>query len=503
MNAPPNHRTSVEEVERLYHEFFLHCHDAVFIVDIEEDSILDVNPAACRLLGYPKGELLKLGMREIHPHEIEKVRQFRQQVLDAGTAWTNELSCRTKAEDVVPAEMSAVAITYGGKARLVAFVRDIRRRKQLEAELRRNQEELEEKVRRRTADLKAANHELEELRDRLQQENQYLREEVSEELSLGSVVGRSQALKGVLKQASQVAKTDATVLIHGETGTGKEVIARYIHEHSPRAEGPLIKVNCGGIPRELFESEFFGHIKGAFTGAHNDRAGRFELADGGTLFLDEVGEIPLALQSKLLRVLQESAFERVGEGYPHTVNVRIVAATNRDLRRAAEEERFRQDLFYRLNVFPLDLPPLRERPADIKPLALHFLEHACRRLNCIRPDFSDKDVAILENYDWPGNARELRNVIERAIILTTDGKLDFSPLIPIQSGGCRTAITRGNIVHSYTELKEIEKQTICRVLTETKGKVSGPSGAAERLGLKPTTLRSRLERFGLHPRQFR
>jgi len=251
----------------------------------------------------------------------------------------------------------------------------------------------------------------------LESENAYLQQEVAEAKAFGEIIGQSPSLRHIISQIDVVAPTDATVLILGETGTGKELVAREIHERSRRKDKPLIRVNCASVPRELYESEFFGHAKGAFTGAIRDRAGRFEVADGGTLFLDEIAEVPLELQSKFLRVLQEKRYERVGEDKTRSVDVRIVAATNRDLQEEVEAGRFRGDLFYRLNVFPIQVSPLRERREDIPLLAQHFIDLSVKELQCPQPRLTRSGVAKLQNYDWPGNVRELRNVIERAVIL--------------------------------------------------------------------------------------
>src|SRR5215471_10543375 len=265
--------------------------------------------------------------------------------------------------------------------------------------------------------------ELDRLRKQLELENAYLHEEVKDRLAFGEIVGQSPALHEVLRQIDIVAPTDATVLITGESGTGKELAARAIHELSPRRDRPLVTVNCASIPRELFESEFFGHVKGAFTGAVRDRIGRFQLADRGTIFLDEVGEIPLELQSKLLRVLQEQKVERVGEDRERQLDVRVIAATNHNLKKDCEAGRFRRDLYYRLSVFPIELPPLRQRSEDIGLLAEHFMEVASRRLNCPDVLLTSQALEQLMAYDWPGNIRELHNVIERAVILAQRGPL--------------------------------------------------------------------------------
>ena len=272
--------------------------------------------------------------------------------------------------------------------------------------------------------------EIERLKKQLELENEYLREEVNEAHEFGAVVGSSPALRGIMRQVELVAPTDASVLILGESGTGKELVAREIHDRSDRREGPLIKVNCPSIPRELYESEFFGHVRGAFTGALKDRAGRFEAADGGTLFLDEIGEIPLELQSRLLRVLQEGTYERVGEERTRKVDVRIIAATNRDLKKEAEQGRFREDLYYRLNVFPIDVAPLRKRKEDIGPLAMHFLEAARKKMNRPKARLTTAGLLELQQYDWPGNIRELQNVIERAVITSPARQLRFDLAAP-------------------------------------------------------------------------
>src|SRR6185369_11809203 len=276
--------------------------------------------------------------------------------------------------------------------------------------------------------------EVDALRKRLEQENEYLREEVTHAGAFGELIGQGPALEAVARQIDLVAPTDAAVLILGESGTGKELVAREVHRRSKRAARPLVKVNCAAVPRELYESEFFGHARGAFTGALRDRAGRFELAGGGTLFLDEVGEIPLELQAKLLRVLQEGELERVGEERTRKVDVRVIAATNRDLRAEAEAGRFRQDLYYRLSVFPVELPPLRKRPEDVPLLAEHFLALAARKLGRPKPRLTLAAVRQLQQYGWPGNVRELQHVIERSVITADGGRLsvDLPNAVPVR-----------------------------------------------------------------------
>jgi transcriptional regulator with GAF, ATPase, and Fis domain len=340
------------------------------------------------------------------------------------------------------------------------------------------------------------------LRTQLELERDHLREEVKDALSFGELVGRSAALQRVLQQIQPVAATPASVLILGESGVGKELIARAIHDQSPRRERPLIRVNCASIPRELFESEFFGHVKGAFTGALRDRAGRFHAAEGGTLFLDEVGEIPLELQGKLLRVLQEGTFERVGEDVTRKVDVRIVAATNRDLKAEVSAGRFREDLYYRLSVFPIEVPPLRQRRDDIPLLAEHFLRRISARLKRPAPRLSLAQMQALQRYDWPGNVRELENVLERAVILARGGRPQLDGALPAMRA---PAPARGASSPSASFLREEEwrqreKDNLKAALAAAGGKVYGPGGAAELLGIAPTTLASRLKALGLKAR---
>jgi formate hydrogenlyase transcriptional activator len=303
------------------------------------------------------------------------------------------------------------------------------------------------------------------------------------------IIGNSPALRVVLEQAERVAAADSTVLIQGETGTGKELIAHAVHNASPRSGHSLIKLNCAAIPFDLLESELFGHERGAFTGAIAQKIGRFELADKGTLFLDEVGDIPLALQPKLLRVLQEQEFERLGSGRTHHVDVRLVAATHRDLEQMVKRNQFRSDLYYRLNVFPITLPPLRERRQDIRPLLQHYLEVFSSRMGKRIDTIPDEFVRAFESHSWPGNIRELQNVIERAVILSNDGLLP-NLLRPT----CLDSVV--GFPASRT-LKESERLLILGALEATGWLVGGPYGAAARLGMKRTTLIARMKNHGI------
>ncbi|MEM0927314.1 MAG: sigma 54-interacting transcriptional regulator, partial [Planctomycetota bacterium] len=347
--------------------------------------------------------------------------------------------------------------------------------------------------------------EIDHLKRHLELENEYLREEVASGGAFGEIIGTSPAIRSTTEQIRVVAKTDANVMITGESGTGKELVAREIHRRSDRSDGPMVKVNCAAIPHELFESEFFGHAEGAFTGAMRDRAGRFEAADGGTLFLDEVGEIPIALQSKLLRVLQEGTFERVGEERTRQTNVRIVAATNRNLRSESEAGRFREDLYYRLNVFPIEVAPLRQRRQDVPALAAHFLEASCERMGRPPLSLTKKVAEALKAYDWPGNIRELQNLMERATITAKGTKLQVQlPLtesLAAESLATDSPIDDTGEVHDQvlteSQLRRLERDNILKALEKTNGKVSGPGGAAELLGVKSSTLTSRMKKMNV------
>ena len=342
----------------------------------------------------------------------------------------------------------------------------------------------------------------EQQKARLEAQNAYLLDEIRAEQNFGAIIGGSSGLRKVMQQVQLVAPTDATVLITGESGTGKELVARAIHEQSARCERPLIKLNCSAVPEGLFESEFFGHVKGAFTGALKDKPGRFELADGGTLFLDEIGEVPLAMQAKLLRVLQEQELERLGDTRTRKVNVRVIAASNRNLKKEVDEGRFRQDLFYRLSVFPIEILPLRERREDIAPLVANFIRQSARRMNRPEPQLNKAALDRLGSYDWPGNVRELQNTVERAIILWREGPLTFDlPNLPAGQNTERQPKPAADAaLLTRDELKRRERETIVNALKQTNGKVSGPSGAAKLLAMKPSTLSSRISSLGINRR---
>jgi len=451
----------------------------------------------CRQRGYPpeiadrRQEAIERCLREMTSVSFEEV-------------WTDRKGQRR----FYVRTFAPVADPDGELNHVIGYGQEITELKRAEDELRRAHGELEAEVevrRRAEAELRIALAAVEELRARLEAENEYLQEEIRTEHGLGEILGDSVAMRSVLEAITTVAPTEANVVVTGETGTGKELVARALHEASRRRDKPLIKVNCASIPRELFESEFFGHVKGAFTGALRERAGRFQLADGGTLFLDEIGDIPLSTQSKLLRVLQEGEYERVGEERTRRVDVRIIAATNRDLKTEIADGRFRQDLYYRLNVFPIQVPPLRDRAGDIALLAARFLELIARGLGRPVPKLTAEHLRRLEGYVWPGNVRELRNTIERAVITSRSGALRLDLPGAAASGASsghagaddETPEALGDTVVPDSELRRRERENTIAVLRVAQGKIYGPGGAAELLGLKPTTLAYRIRKMGL------
>jgi PAS domain S-box-containing protein len=458
--------------------------DGIYGVDIEGKATF-VNPACERILEWQADEMIGKNIHDlIHHHHPDGTHYHGQDCpiyaafRDGEVRQVEDEVFWTKTGRAIPVAYTSTPILDSGRlVGAVVVFRDISER--IEAE----------------AQLKQALAEVQALKQRLEAENAYLQETYRIEHNYKAIVGRSRAILQTIKQIDVVAPTDASVLITGESGTGKELIAQAIHQASARAERPFIKVNCASIPHELFESEFFGHIKGAFTGAIQDRVGRFELADGGTLFLDEVGEIPLALQSKLLRVLQEGQFERVGESKTRQVNVRILAATNRDLNTEVNAKRFREDLFFRLNVFPIASYPLRERCEDIPLLAEHFLTMICRKFNRAKLVFSQADMQAMQAYDWPGNIRELVNVIERGVILAQKDKFVLELPSHAHAGALITP------AHSHLPAQtwpEIERQALIAALMACRGKIFGEDGAAARLGLKPTTLTSKLAKHQIN-----
>lgn len=481
------------------------AHEELVNLQLEQQLILDAagegiygldadgnitfgNAASSEILGWQVEDTLNKKAHDVHHHSHADGSPYPREECPIYAALTdgeihrvdNEVFWHTSGKPV-PVEYTSTPIIKDGKPNgAVVVFRDVTNRKRIE----RQREEA-------YAEIKA-------LKEQLEQERDYLRDEIDVSTNFGEIIGQSTALKRTLAKVEAVASTSAGVLILGESGVGKEMIARAIHYKSDRSDKPLIKVNCASIPKDLFESEFFGHVRGAFTGAHKDRIGRMQLANGGTLFLDEVGEIPMALQGKLLRALQEQEFERVGDDQTTKVDVRVIAATNRDLEEEVAAGRFREDLYYRISVFPVELPPLRNRVADIVPLAIHFLDLICTELGRDPLALSKQHAVMLQKQYWPGNVRELRNVIERAVILTKGARLRLDLAIGSATKLAAT-IESDETVQFLTEVefREKEKQNLVAALRVANWRVWGPDGAAALLGIRPSTLSYRMNAFGI------
>jgi formate hydrogenlyase transcriptional activator len=635
---------------------FEHAQDALFLLDPDHEAILDVNPAACQLLGYVREELLTLSIPAICANEMPQFRAFLRSILQAGSGRIATLSYVTRAHERVSVGISASVVDVEDRLCVIAFVREIERASGTESRATHDRGHREQGSGQAPADASEsrqlyrmlleinnaiisnltrqalfhaiaealrkvipfdravlpiydaekdvlrtfalegrsvpghshevdteisrhesgsgwaftqrrpllkrelmtegefpsddillaggihsyvvvpliarekglgtlflassqpdqyspedvvllesvakqialaienmlAYEEIDRLRAKLEEENRYLQEEIGTEYNLEEIIGQSPAMKQVFKAIGTVAPTDATVLILGETGTGKELVARALHNLSSRRRQALVKVNCAALPAGLIESELFGHEKGAFTGALTRRTGRFELANGGTLFLDEIGDLLPELQPKLLRVLQEGEFERVGGHQTIRVNVRVIAGTNRDLEQAIHTGGFRPDLYYRLSVFPIRVPPLRERAADIPLLARYFTQKCAARLGKRTPSVSPATIESLLAYAWPGNVRELENVVERAVILSQSAQLDLA--------GWRPTVAPSGSGEAILTLEELERRHILAVLEGTGGRISGERGAAKLLGMKPTTLDARMKKLGISRR---
>ena len=451
-----------------------------------DGCIVTVTEHWLQKMGYSREEVVGRSMMDFYSEADRKkfTAGILQEKISGGEFSNESRQMVTKDGKVLDLLMSAISErdASGQVIRMLVASKDVTERNRAERELR-------------TALAENAH-----LREELELERDYLREEVNIAMNFGRIIGRSPALKNMLAQVEAVANTTANVLVLGESGVGKELIARAIHARSNRSEGPLVKVNCASIPKELFESEFFGHVKGAFTGAHRDRVGRFQLADGGTIFLDEVGEIPLELQGKLLRVLQESEFERVGDDITRSVDARVVAATNRNLEKLVVDGEFREDLFYRLSVFPIEVPPLRQRKEDVLQLAQHFLDQTCNEFGRQAFKLTQAQAAAIQAYDWPGNVRELKNVIERAVILSKGNTLRLDLSLPQGVSAATSGMqpeAGGDTVLTEKQMRELQKQNLVAALRQTDWRVSGANGAAELLGIRPTTLADRIKSFGI------
>ena len=449
--------------------------------------IVHVNERWLNKMGYRRDEVVGRLVTDFMSAEGTSPDQSAVSGIIAQGELDNEpRSYVTKSGEILEALVSARADrdNSGEVTFMYVAIKDVTERNRAERQLR---ETFEENAR---------------LREELERERDYLREEVEVSMNFGRIVGESPALRKMLAQLEAVAQTSASVLIQGESGVGKELVAHALHSRSSRANGPFVKVNCASIPRELFESEFFGHVRGAFTGAHRDRVGRFELAHGGTLFLDEIGEIPLELQGKLLRVLQEGEYERVGDDQTRSVDVRLIAATNRDLAALVKQGGFREDFYYRLSVFPIQVPPLRERGDDVVQLASHFVERVCTDFGRAPLRLSTQHIDLLTDYSWPGNIRELKNVIERAVILSTGNVLRLDLAMPSSRQTRPTTasepVDRGPSIMTEQQLLALQKENMLAALKLSDWRVSGPNGAARLVGLKPTTFTDRMKKFELH-----
>ena len=477
------------ERERTEHSRLQQQHELILVAAGEgiygldrEGRITFGNKAAERIVGWRTADMLGRISHDVHHHSHPDGTHYpREQcpiyaALKDGQVHTVDDEVFWHSDGTaIPVEYTSTPIMAGGAPiGAVVVFRDVTHRKELE--------------KRRQADFE----EIRRLKEELEQERDYLRAEVNTAANYGEIIGHSPALMRALAQIEVVTKTPLSVLVLGESGVGKEMIARAIHAGSHRANKPLVKVNCASISKDLFESEFFGHVRGAFTGAHKDRTGRLQLADGGTLFLDEIGEIPMSQQGKLLRALQEGEFERVGDDRTIKVDLRLVAATNRPLLDEVRAGRFREDLYYRISVFPVEVPPLRERVDDIGPLALHFLKSICRELGRESPRITQRQLADLQRYSWPGNIRELKNVIERAVISSSSAHLRLDLALPVATSDNRLPNAQPDAeptaVLTAAEFRALERVNLIGALRQANWKISGPGGAADRLGMKPSTL---------------
>lgn len=445
--------------------------DAVIWLD-STARICRVNKAACRNLGYPQDELLQMTIHDINPEYPVGIWFEHWERIKKHKSLSFESRHRAKDGRVFPVEISTNYIEYQGREFNCSFVRDITERKRAEKALQN------------------ALAEVEQLKNRLQEENIYLRDEIKLQHNYDEIIGGSKTLKKVLKKVEQVAPTEATVLVLGETGTGKELVARAIHNTSGRKGRPLVKINCAAIPANLIESELFGHEKGAFTGALQRKIGRFELADGGTIFLDEIGDLSHELQAKLLRVLQEGEFERLGNVRTLHSNVRVIAATHVDLPQAIARGTFREDLYYRLNAFPIELPSLRERTEDIPQLVKHFITKYSSKTQKHIENISQKAMDALCAYSWPGNVRELENIVERGVIVAQSNRLEPGDWLPQRNSIPQSA--------EFRSLEEHERAYILQTLERANWRVSGPKGAATLLDINAKTLQSKMKKLNIN-----
>ena len=471
--------------ETRYRRLFEAAQDGILILDAETGQIVDVNPFLLEMLGYSLEELIGKKLWEIGTfRDIEASKATSLELKSKGYVRYHDLPLETKEGRQIAVEFVSNVYLVNNHKVIQCNIRDTTERKLTAEALKNSHTELE----RQAVELRTALSEIKTMKDQLEAENIYFREETKMKPRFDNIIGQSDGLKYVLYRAEQVAPANTTVLILGETGTGKELIAAAIHNMSPRKERPLITVNCAALPANLIESELFGREKGAFTGADARRVGRFEVAHGSTLCLDEIGELPLELQAKLLRVIQHGEFERLGSSHTIKVDVRIVATTNRDLEEEVRKGRFRQDLYYRLNVFPITVPPLRQRKEDIPLLVEAFIARYSRKLGKQITSVQKKTMKTLQDYPWPGNVRELESIIERAVILCPGPVLQLADKLDISSPPLSSAIRT---------LEEVERNQIQKILSETRWRIEGKDGAAAILGLHPSTLRARMHKLGI------
>lgn len=462
--------SKVHDSEQRFSRLFESAMDAIFELD-DQFRIQRANESAAFLFGISAENLVNKSLATLlTTASAQKLSTVAQEINNAGqySAWVPRGFDAIRSNgSQFPAEASISRFELAGRRRYSIILRNVQ--DQLAAENRLRQ---------------------------LEAETAYLQREIAERHPIGEIIGNSPAINKVIAAVRQVAPTPTNVLIMGETGTGKELVARAIHQASDRSSKPFIRVNCPAIPATLAESEFFGHEKGAFTGAGSRRAGRFELAQGGTIFLDEIGELPPELQPKLLRVLQEGEYEPVGSSQTRKVDVRVIAATNRNLSAEVAAGRFREDLFYRLHVFPIVVPPLRDRGSDVELLAQFFIDQYCTRIGRSRPELTADCLRRLRSYHWPGNVRELENVIERAVILASEGRLSLRDILPLNNLSQipdNGSLTSSTGLRTKSELRELERDTIIRALERAGWKVAGVQGAARALGVPPSTLSSRMK----------
>ncbi|MGA3209509.1 MAG: sigma 54-interacting transcriptional regulator [Syntrophales bacterium] len=478
---------ALKSSEMRYRRLFETAQDGILILDAETGQISDVNPFLVDMLGYSHEDFLGKKLWEIGAvKDIEASKAAFSQLQGKGYVRYKDLPLETK--DGRPLDVEFVSNVYLVDHHKViqCNIRDITQRKLLAESLQESHNELERRVEERTIELRAALSEIKTMKDRLEAENIYFRHENKMKYQFEHIIGQSDGLKYVLYRAEQVAPLNTTVLLLGETGTGKELIAFAIHDMSPRKERPLITVNCAALPGNLIESELFGREKGAFTGADIRQVGRFEVAHGSTLCLDEIGELPLEVQAKLLRVIQHNEFERLGSSHTVKVDVRIIATTNRDLEEEVRKGRFRQDLYYRLNVFPITIPSLRQRKEDIPLMVQAFIERCSRKLGKQITSIQKETMKELQDYPWPGNVRELESIIERAVILCPGPVLQLADKLEISSSPLLSAVRT---------LEETERNQILAILSETRWRIEGKDGAAAILGVHPSTLRARMHKL--------